>query len=308
MPKYRIRRLNPPVNGKRGHRIYQPRAQVEAALGDARKADGVNAVLLPTVCHELRTPLTAIKGLTNVLMDYGNRLEQSEKREMLEGIDEATDRLAAMIDSLLEFSRVDLGMPPTQLVPTRADDVVGSAVAQLGLRAAGRDIRVVVPPTLPLAMVDADGMCRVLDNILVNALKYSPIESSIRVECSEDTSHREPTLRIRVQDEGPGIPEDQLERIFQPFYQLDARASRRVGGVGLGLAICRRIVDAHGGYMWAESAPGRGAAFVVTLPLAIPLTYYESKSRRGGRRSNADRLRHSPASRSHALAANGRIV
>ena len=249
-------------------------AEQEAAFGAAEEADLMKSVLLSTVCHELRTPLTTIKGLTNVLLDYEDRLEKPEKRELLAGIDEASDRLAAMIDSLLAFARLDAGMLPMQLAPTRVDEVVRSAVAQLGLRADERHISLEVPPELPMAMVDADGLCQVLDNLLANALKYTPAETSIRVECSEVTYDGESALRVRVQDEGPGIPEDQLEAIFQPFYQLDHRVPRHAGGVGLGLAICRQIVDAHGGRLWAESVQGRGVAFVVTLPVASPLTYY----------------------------------
>ena len=254
------------------------RAELEGELGAARQADRMKSVLLSTVCHELRTPLTTIKGFTNVLMDYGDELEQPEKHEFLAGIDEASDRLGAMIDNLLAFSSLDAGMPPMWPIPTRVDEVVGSAVAQLGLRARGRPITLIVPPKLPMAMADADGLCQVLDNLLVNALKYTPTEAGIRVECSESTHDGKPALRICVQDEGPGIPEDQLEGIFQPFYQLDQPSARQVGGVGLGLAICRKIVDAHGGQIWAESTLGRGATFVITLPVATPMSYYESRS------------------------------
>jgi signal transduction histidine kinase len=293
------------------------RAELEAALGRAQNADRMKSVLLSTVCHELRTPLTAIKGFANALMDYGDRLEQSEKCEFLAGIDAASDRLAAMIDNLLAYSRLDAGMLPMRPIPTRVDEVVSSAVAQLGLRASGRHITLAAPPKLPMAMVDADGLCQVLDNLLVNALKYTPSEAGIRVECSESTHlgesaeepAGEPAVRIRVQDEGPGIPQDHLQGIFQPFVQLDHRASRQAGGVGLGLAICSRIVEAHGGRIWAESTPGRGAAFVVSLPVAIPKTYYESRS--GGRgvprkaRVTTRRLR---TAGSRSLTAAGRTI
>ena len=258
------------------------RAELEGELGAARQADRMKSVLLSTVCHELRTPLTTIKGFTNVLMDYGDRLEQPEKREFLAGIDEASDRLGSMIDNLLAFSSLDAGMLPMRPTPTRVDEVVGLAVAQLGFRARGRPITLIVPPKLPMAMVDADGLSQVLDNLLVNALKYTPAEAGIRVECSEAAHDGNSALRICVQDEGPGITEDQLEGIFQPFNQLDHRAARQVGGVGLGLAICRRIVEAHGGQIWAESTPGRGATFIVTLPVAKPISYYEPGI--GGRR------------------------
>lgn len=260
------------------------RAELEAALGAAQKADRMKSVLLSTVCHELRTPLTVIKGLANALMDYGDRLEQLEKYEFLVGIDEASDRLVAMIDNLLAYSRLDAGMLPMRPTPTRVDDVVRLAVAQLGPRANGRQITIVAPPELPMAMVDADGLRQVLDNLLVNALKYTPAEAPIRVECSESTHDGEPALLIRVEDEGPGIPEDQLQGIFQPFIQLEGSEGRQAGGVGLGLAICSRIVDAQGGRIWAESTPGLGVAFVVSLPLASPMTRYGSPC---GRRQKA---------------------
>ena len=293
------------------------RAVLDAALGAAQKADRMKSVLLSTVCHELRTPLTAIKGFANALMDYGDRLEQSEKHEFLVGIDAASDRLTAMIDNLLAFSRLDAGMLPMRPTPTRVDEVVSSAVAQLGLRASGRHITLVAPPRLPMAMADADGLCQVLDNLLVNALKYTPAEAGIRVECSESTylgaraeeSAEESAVRIRVQDEGPGIPQDHLQGIFQPFTQLDHRASRQAGGVGLGLAICSRIVEAHGGRIWAESTPGRGAAFVVSLPVATPMTYYESRTGgRGGPRKAQVATRRLQGAGSRSLTAAGRTI
>jgi K+-sensing histidine kinase KdpD len=127
----------------------------------------MKSVLLSTVCHELRTPLTAIKGFTNALMDYGDRLKQSEKCEFLVGIDAASDRLVTMIDRILAYSRLDAGMLPMRPTPTRVDEVASSAVAQPGFRARGRHITLAAPPKLPMAMADADGLCQVLDNLLV---------------------------------------------------------------------------------------------------------------------------------------------
>ena len=121
---------------------------------------------------------------------------------------------------------------------------------------------------MPQVIADPRRLRQVLDNLLDNAHKYTPARSQVRIGCVEAVDNTKPVVRLTVRDGGPGIPEEQLEFIFDPFQQAVEPAGHQVGGVGLGLAICRRIINARQGRIWAESPKGRGAAFVMTLPVA----------------------------------------
>jgi signal transduction histidine kinase len=127
-----------------------------------------------------------------------------------------------------------------------------------------------IPENLDAVIVDPRRLREVLDNLLDNALKYTPSESSIWIECSQTTKDLKPVARITVRDDGPGIPDGQLERIFEPFHQSSEPATYKAGGVGLGLAICRHIMDAHKGSLTAEPvSAGHGITFFITLPVSV---------------------------------------
>ena len=242
-------------------------SELAAALERAREADRFKSQLLSTVSHELHTPLAAIKGFATTLLDNEDKLEYGERREFLQEIDAASDRLTNLIAQLLEFSRMEAGLLPIEQVPTEVNEVLAGALSHWRIRAPERSVAVVVPQALPKAMADPRRLRQVLDNLLENAHKYTPAHCLVSIECVETVSAGKPMVQLTVRDEGPGIPAEQLERIFDPFQQADA-AGRQAGGVGLGLAICRRIIDAQQGRIWAESSVGQGAAFVMTLPVA----------------------------------------
>ena len=238
------------------------------ALNKAREADRLKSQLLSTVSHELRNPLAAIKGFATMLLDTQDELEQAKKREFLQEIDAASDRLTILIDHLLEFARLEAGMLPIKPVPTDLKEVVAGALGHLKIRAPEKPVSLRIHPGLPRVAADPQRLRQVFDNLLDNALKYTPALSSIEIDGVEDTEDSNPVVRISVMDSGPGIPKEQLERIFEPFQQSGENSGPRPGGVGLGLAICRRIIQAHGGHIWAESANGHGATFVITMPVA----------------------------------------
>jgi PAS domain S-box-containing protein len=242
--------------------------EVAVALSKAKEADRLKSQLLSTVSHELHTPLAAIKGFTTTLLDNDDRLDQTEKLEFLQEIDDAADRLTSLIDHLLQFSRLEAGMLPIDPVTTHVDEVIEGALAHFRLRAPERTATMEIPEDLGPVLVDPRRLREVLDNLLDNALKYTPSEASIWIECCQMIQNQQPVIRIEVRDDGPGIPEEQIERIFEPFHQSSGPAAYSGKGVGLGLAICRHIIGAHHGSLTAEHVAGRGVAFVIVLPAA----------------------------------------
>ena len=244
--------------------------ELAEALDKARESDRLKSQLLSTVSHELHTPLAAIKGFATTLLDNGDKLEVSEKREFLEEIDAASDRLNGLINHLLDFSRLEAGMLPVRPVSTDLNGVISDSLGHLKIRAPQKPITLNIPPDLPEVKADPRRLSEVLDNVLDNALKYTPARAQLWIECEEIAEGRCPGVQICVRDDGPGIAKEQLTRIFEPFHQPYENGGRNASGVGLGLAISRRIQDAHHGRIWAESVEGQGAAFYITLPLAIP--------------------------------------
>ena len=284
---------------------------------ELRAADQLKAELLGTVSHELRSPLAAIKGYASTLLRHERRLPRVERHEFLEAIDEASKRMEAIINHLLELSQLETGDAVINCFAMDLVPVAREAVAALAAKTEGNK-PTPVPLTLtlldeeghvterePLIFADARAMRDLLDNLLENAVKYSPQGGEIAVALrparggpnaaashgvipSEELGARvmsvlasdEEFLELTVSDKGVGIPSEHLGRIFDRFHRVDTRLTREVDGLGLGLAICRRLVELHDGAIWAESQPGEGSVFHVLLPLAaraIPHTDQKEK-------------------------------
>ena len=162
-------------------------------------------------------------------------------------------------------------MLPGRPVPTDLNEIVSGSLGHLKIRAPQKSISLDIPPDLPEVKADPRRLREVLDNVLDNALKYTPARAQIWIECEEITEASCHSVQLCVRDDGPGIAEEQLTRIFEPFHQPYENGGRNASGVGLGLAISRRILDAHNGRIWVESVGGQGAAFYITLPLAAPV-------------------------------------
>ena len=159
-------------------------------------------------------------------------------------------------------------MLPVRPVSTDLNGIISGSLGHLKIRAPQKLISLDIPPDLPEVKADPRRLREVLDNVLDNALKYTPARAQIWIRCEEVPEASCPAVQICVRDDGPGIAKDQLTRIFEPFHQPYENGGRHASGVGLGLAISRRIIDAHHGRIWAESVEGEGAAFYITLPLA----------------------------------------
>ncbi|MFH0810687.1 MAG: sensor histidine kinase KdpD [Pseudomonadota bacterium] len=217
--------------------------------------------LLSSVSHDLRTPLASVTGALSSLREEGDLLSPTARRELLDTAREEADRLNRFVGNLLDMTRLEAGALQVRKEPCDAQELVGATLNALGQRLSGRAVVLDVPSGLPLASMDLVLMTQVLTNILENALKYSPSGSPVDIKAGIRGSW----LEIAVADRGPGIPEEDLQRIFDKFY----RVSRPDGtsGTGLGLVISKGLVDAHKGRVWAENRPEGGARVIVALPL-----------------------------------------
>jgi signal transduction histidine kinase len=270
----------------------EPNSTAMAEVEVLRRADHLKGELLGSVSHELRNPLAVIKGYAATLLRHEQSLEQSERREFLTTIVLACDRLEVMVNQLLEMSQLETGMLLPRFMPMGLEHVVREAVTALEERlATGRfgEHRVVVQVPgaggLPLVQADPRLLRDALDSVLENALKYSPSGGTIAVTLevaelpeiapSNDTGmpvadpHPGGMVVISVQDTGIGIPAEHLERIFDRFHRVDTGLTREVNGLGLGLAICKRIVELHGGTVRGASKLGEGSTFYLAFPAAL---------------------------------------
>jgi signal transduction histidine kinase len=220
--------------------------------------------LLSMVSHELRTPLATIKGYATMLVNYDDKLANDEKIQSLMSIDNATNRLSYLVDQLLDMSRADAGLLKLEMEPADPATLIQQAVAEARLRAPDYGFEVDVPAEgLPMVRMDISRIRQVLDNLFDNAVKYAANGKMVAVSARQHDG----AIVFSVTDHGPGIPEHELERIFDRMYRIEQQPGPPVKGLGLGLSICKALVEAHGGRIWAESQLGKGSRFVFTLPL-----------------------------------------
>ena len=269
--------LNRSLEGRVRERTRELEA-LNAALNQAneqlKELDRLKSSFLATVSHEFKTPLTSIKAFAEILHD---ELEEhrvpDELRHFLAIIDAESDRLGRLIKNVLDLSRIESGRMVWRMADLRVGRVIDAAVDGLLPAFREKQLRIERHPA-PLDLMihgDADRLQEVLANVLDNAIHASSDGQSIVIGCGEEpaTGNGKPAMvRISVRDQGPGIPGAEIERIFDRFHQVVSQGRRRKGGTGLGLAICREITDYHGGRIWAESEPGNGATFHITLPCA----------------------------------------
>ncbi len=251
------------------------RARTEAETERARSA------LLSSVSHDLRTPLAAITGAATSLLDGSPQLNDDSRRELAKTIADEAGRLNRLIGDLLEMTRLESGALRVQKEWHSLEEVVGAALSRLEAELGNRPVAVDIPDDLPLVPLDDVLFEQVVRNLLENAHKYSPAGLPIEVKGRIEGDR----LRFTVADRGPGLRAGEEHRAFEKFYRGPATAER--AGVGLGLAICRGIVEAHQGSISAANRPGGGAEFTVMLPLEgnPPLVERESAEKAGPERS-----------------------
>lgn len=228
-----------------------------------REAEELRTTFVSVVSHELQTPIAIIKGYASTLARADARWEPETLRERLHAIEEEADRLNHLVGNVLYASRIQAGgLTMERSEELDLSEMTRSVVRRFLARSPDRKISVRFPTETPLVYADRGRIEEVLLNLLDNAVKYSPGGQDIRVrgQVTEDE------VIVSVTDAGQGIPLREQERIFQRFQQLDNSASRRVAGAGLGLYICRAIVEAHGGRIWVRSELGSGSTFFFSLP------------------------------------------
>ena len=237
------------------------RLSIENADAAKRAEAGARAksIFLATMSHEIRTPLNGIIGMVDVMR--GTQMSASQ-REKLSVIGECSDTLLALIDDILDFSKLESGAVDFEVLPFELGDVFATVANVMGARAREKDITLHVEHPQALVTADATRLRQILFNLVGNAVKFTD-RGGVRVVGRLDG----PRLRVEVEDTGIGIPPEARDRLFQDFSQLDITINRRFGGTGLGLAICRRLISAMGGDIGVEPREGGGTRFWFTLPV-----------------------------------------
>lgn len=225
-----------------------------------RRSEKLKTALLDAVTHDLRTPLTSIKASVTVLLDESNRSSEAD-REFLQVINEETDRLNRFVEEMVSLAKIEGGHLLLRRIPTSAEDIVNNAIDRA---INGRTpVAIDIPDTLPLVQVDAAAISQALYEILENAAKYSPPGATIRVTA---TNLANGSAEIAAENEGAPVPEQFRERVFEKFFRVPG-SHKTAHGFGMGLAIARGIVEAHGGKIWMNAGHnGQGTVVRFTVP------------------------------------------
>jgi len=252
-------------------KVAERTLELEDANRRLQELDRLKSDFLSTVSHELRTPLTSIKAFAQILLD--SPLDEPTQKRYLDIIDEESDRLTRLISDLLDLAKIERREMSWSMVPTDLQEIVSKAVNSLAALGKTQQIRLDVDPSQRLPVcVDTDRIQQVMTSLVGNAIKFSSESGSIGIRIEERASSGPRDARpgryvaVAVSDTGPGISQEEKERIFSKFYRGPRKHPVR-SGTGLGLAISREIVFHHGGEIWVESEAGAGSTFYFTLPL-----------------------------------------
>jgi len=235
-------------------------AQAESRAKVLEESDRLKSAILSSVSHELRTPLSTIKAAASSLRSKDVGWDSPARTQLVAAIDDEADHLNMLVGNLLDMSRIESGVLKPKREWNILSEILGSVLGRMQHLAEEHQIEIDVPENLPLVPVDFVQMEQVFTNLISNSLKYAPASTVIRIHARVEGE----SIHIQVSNQGPQVPPEHLERIFDKFYRITA--ADRVTGTGLGLSICKGIIEAHGGHIWAENMPD-GLAFNFTLPL-----------------------------------------
>lgn len=244
-----------------------------------KQREQVESDAVSVLSHELLSPLTLIKGYTATLLQLKHAITEEQKEQYLHGIESASNRLICLLENLRDITRLEEPSVITTY-PIHLYDLLRTTVSEMQSQTTKHVIKPRPAARLPRVRVDPEKITQVLNNLLANAIKYSPqggeIKAEVRLVQSEQELRRMfgdtppvrlPCLIVSIADNGMGIPEAELDQIFERFYRVDNKLTRAIPGAGLGLYICKSIVETHGGHIWAKNRPQGGSIFSFSLPL-----------------------------------------
>ena len=237
-------------------------AQAESRARVLEESDQLKSAILSSVSHELRTPLSTIKAAASSLRSRDVAWNSPARADLIAAIDDEADHLNMLVGNLLDMSRIESGVLKPKREWNILAEIVGSVLARMKNITTEYTLSIDVSDDLPMVPVDYVQMEQVFTNLVSNSLKYAPPHTVIGIRADLQDN----VLHVQVSNEGPQVPSEDIERIFDKFYRVTD--ADRVAGTGLGLSICKGIIEAHGGRIWAENLP-RGLAFNFTLPLLL---------------------------------------
>lgn len=242
--------------------------RIEDQMAELRKSDASRRELIANVSHDLRTPLATLRGYIETLLIKQNRMTEDEQRQYLEVAIKHCERLSKLVSELVELAKLDSYEIRVQREPFNLNELVQDVIQKFQLKANEKqlDIATNVEEELPFADADIGLIERVLENLIENAIHYTPEGGSIRIVLSPDGEN----ILVQISDTGRGIPEEEIPRIFNRFYQLNKTRDGEVGHSGLGLAIARKILHLHGRTIKVTSSLGSGTTFTFQLPAFNP--------------------------------------
>jgi len=225
-----------------------------------RQTEKLQTALLNSISHDLRTPLSSITGSLTALLDNDSGLDDATRKELLETAFEECDRLNRLVGNLLDMTRMEAGALRISRTPCELRDVLGASLEQLKAKIGSRNINIDISRDFPEVPMDFSFMMKVFFNLIDNALKYSSADTPIDIKATLFKDK----VKIEIKDQGVGIPEGDLKRIFDKFYHVER--PQQITETGLGLSICKGIVEAHSGQITAQNNPDRGATFIIIIP------------------------------------------
>lgn len=234
----------------------------QAARSEAEAANATQLKFLAMISHELRTPLTSIKGFASSILAQDIGMDDDVLHEFVTIIDEEADKLSGLVEDLLDLTRLHVGALSITPQPQQVTTILRMAQRGMATLSHAHQLVVVDPAALPLVLADSQRIAQVLVNLVGNAAKYAPLGTRITVSAHQQTD----CVQFEIADEGEGIPLDDRVHVFEAFRQLE-RKQESAKGAGLGLAICKGLVEAHGGRIWIDESPTGGALVCFTLPV-----------------------------------------
>lgn len=252
-----------------GQALEQDRLRADATSAElARRSDALKTALLDSVSHDLRTPLASIRAAAGSLMDRRVRWSPEDRERSAQTIDREAERLNRLVTNLLDMSRIEAGGLRAEPEPYPVEDLVMTTLRRFSSTLQGHAIDVAIPSDLPVVEVDPTFMDQILTNLIENALRYTP--ASARIQISAGPNDDDSTIRLLIEDGGPGVPEEAYGHLFEKFYRVPRRGEGSRRGTGVGLAVVRGLVETMGGTVEARRSELGGLAIAMDLPRAKP--------------------------------------